>query len=354
MIMRMVSVAVAGASGYAGGEVLRLLLGHPDVEIGAVTAHGSAGSPLGEHQPHLVPLADRVLEPTTAETLAGHDVVVLGLPHGASGPLARELDPGTVVVDVSADHRLVDAGAWDAFYGGEHPGTWPYGLPELPLPGGARQREALVGTRRVAVPGCYPTAVSLALAPGLVAGVCEPADLVVVAASGTSGAGKAVKAHLLGSEVMGSMSPYGVGGGHRHVPEIRQNLSTAAGLDASEVTVSFTPTLAPMPRGILATCTARLVPGTDAAAVRAAWVDAYAEEPFVHVLPEGRWPRTADTLGANAVHLQVAVDAAAGRVVVVAAVDNLTKGTAGAAVQCLNLALGLPEGTGLTSAGTAP
>ncbi len=206
----------------------------------------------------------------------------------------------------------------------------------------------------MAVPGCYPTAVSLALAPGLVAGVVEPADLVVVAASGTSGAGKAVKAHLLGSEVMGSMSPYGVGGGHRHVPEIRQNLAAAAGLDPSGVTMSFTPTLAPMPRGILATCTARLVPGTTPEAVRAAWVDAYADEPFVHLLPEGRWPRTADTTGANAVHLQVAVDAAAGRVVVVAAVDNLTKGTAGAAVQCLNLALGLPEGTGLTSAGVAP
>ncbi len=354
MIMRMVTVAVAGASGYAGGEVLRLLLGHPDVELGALTAHGSAGSPLGEHQPHLVPLADRVLEPTTAQTLAGHDVVVLGLPHGASGALARELDPGTVVVDVSADHRLADAAAWDAFYGGPHPGTWPYGLPELQLPGGGRQRDVLAGTRRVAVPGCYPTAVSLALAPGLVAGVVEPADLVVVAASGTSGAGKAVKAHLLGSEVMGSMSPYGVGGGHRHVPEIRQNLAAAAGIDPSGVTVSFTPTLAPMPRGILATCTARVVPGTGADAVRAAWVEAYADEPFVHVLPEGRWPRTADTLGANAVHLQVAVDAEAGRVVVVAAVDNLTKGTAGAAVQCLNLALGLPEGTGLTSAGVAP
>lgn len=354
MIMRMVTVAVAGASGYAGGEVLRLLLGHPDVEIGAVTAHGSAGAALGEHQPHLLPLADRVLAPTTAGTLSGHDVVVLGLPHGASGELARELDPATVVVDVSADHRLVDPVAWDAFYGSEHPGTWPYGLPELPLPDGTRQRDQLAGARRVAVPGCYPTAVSLALAPGLAAGVVEPVDLVVVAASGTSGAGKAVTPHLLGSEVMGSMSPYGVGGSHRHVPEIRQNLSTAAGLAVDDVTLSFTPTLAPMARGILATCTARLVPDTDPATVRAAWVEAYADEPFVHVLPEGRWPRTADTLGANAVHLQVVVDAAAGRVVVVAAVDNLVKGTAGAAVQCLNLAVGLPEATGLTSAGMAP
>jgi len=354
MVMHMLSVAVAGASGYAGGEVLRLLLGHPELQVGALTAHGSAGSLLGEHHQHLVPLADRELLPTSVETLAGHDVVVLALPHGACGPLAADLDPGTLVVDVSADHRLAEPSAWTAFYGGDHPGTWPYGLPELPLAGGARQRQHLVGARRVAVPGCYPTAVTVALAPGLAAGVVEPADLVVVAASGTSGAGRAAQAHLVGSEVMGSMSPYGVGGAHRHVPEIEQNLSAAGGLDAGDVTLSFTPTLAPMPRGILATCTARLVPGTSAQAVREAWRSCYADEPFVHVLPEGTWPRTADTLGANTVHLQVAVDERAGRVVVVAAVDNLTKGTAGAAVQCANLALGLPETTGLSAVGVAP
>ena len=354
MVMHMVSVAVAGASGYAGGEVLRLLLAHPGLSIGVLTAHRSAGTRLGAHHQHLVPLADRELLPTTAEALAGHDVVVLALPHGASGDLAARLDPDTLVVDVSADHRLVDPSAWTAFYDGEHPGTWPYGLPELPLAGGEQQRRHLAGVRRVAVPGCYPTAVSLALAPGLVSGVVEPADLVVVAASGTSGAGRAVKGHLLGSEVMGSMSPYGVGGAHRHVPEIEQNLCAAGGFEAGEVTLSFTPTLAPMPRGILATCTARLVPGTSAQAVREAWRSAYQDEPFVHLLPEGTWPRTADTLGANTVHLQVAVDDRAGRVVVVAAVDNLTKGTAGAAVQCVNLALGLPETAGLVTVGVAP
>jgi N-acetyl-gamma-glutamyl-phosphate reductase len=354
MVMHMLRVAVAGASGYAGGELLRLLLAHPGLEVGALTAHGSAGSLLGTHHRHLLPLADRELLPTTPEALADHDVVVLALPHGASGSLAALLDPETLVVDVSADHRLADASAWDSFYGGDHPGTWPYGMPELPLADGSRQRRHLVGARRVAVPGCYPTAVSLALAPGVAAGVVEPADLVVVAASGTSGAGRKAEAHLLGSEVMGSMSPYGVGGGHRHVPEIVQNLRAAAAPGGGDVTVSFTPTLAPMPRGILATCTARLVPGTSADAVREAWTSCYADEPFVHVLPEGTWPRTADTLGANTVHLQVAVDDRAGRVVVVAAVDNLTKGTAGAAVQCTNLALGLPETTGLTTVGVAP
>jgi len=351
MVIHMFRVAVAGASGYAGGEVLRLLSSHPDAEIGALTAASSAGRPLGESQPHLLPLAGRVLEPTSAQTLAGHDVVVLALPHGASGPIAAELGDGALVIDVAADHRLADPAAWARFYDDEHAGTWPYGLPELVLAGGGRQREHLEKARRVAVPGCYPTAVSLALAPGFGAGLLEPEDVVVVAASGTSGAGRAVKAHLIGSEVMGSMTPYGVGGTHRHTPEMEQNLSAAAG---SPVHVSFTPTLAPMPRGILATCTARLGGGVEPGGVRDAWVRAYADEPFVHVLPEGRWPRTADTLGANTVHLQVAVDERIGRVVVVAAVDNLTKGTAGAAVQCLNLALGLPETTGLPMSGLAP
>ncbi|MEJ5868880.1 N-acetyl-gamma-glutamyl-phosphate reductase [Pseudokineococcus sp. 5B2Z-1] len=347
----MVRVAVAGASGYAGAEVLRLLLGHPDVEVGALTAASSAETPLGQHAPHLLPLADRVLEPTSAEVLAGHDVVVLALPHGSSGPLAAELGDEVLVVDAAADHRLADAAAWEAFYGSPHAGTWPYALPELPLAGGGRQRAALVGARRLAVPGCYPTACTLALAPGMAAGLCEADDVVVVAASGTSGAGRAAKVAMLGAEVMGSMSPYGVGGVHRHTPEVEQGLSAAAG---APVRLSFTPTLAPMPRGILATATARARPGTTAAQVRAAWQDAYADEAFVHVLPEGRWPRTKDVAGSNAVHLQVALDERVGRVVAVAAVDNLVKGTAGAAVQGLNLALGLPEGAGLSAVGLAP
>jgi N-acetyl-gamma-glutamyl-phosphate reductase len=349
------SVAVAGASGYAGGELLRLLLQHPQFEIGALTAASNAGSPLREHQPQLIPLADRVLAPTTAQELAGHDVVFLALPHGASAVLAAQLPPDVVVVDCGADHRLVDAAAWAEFYGGDHAGSWPYGLPELLHADGSRQRAALSGARRIAVPGCYPTAVSLALAPGFAAGLLEP-DVVVVAASGTSGAGKAPKATLVASEVMGSMSPYGVGGVHRHTPEMEQNLGLAG---AEAVRVSFTPTLAPMPRGILATCTAPLRRGPAGAMpapaqVRAAWVDAYAAEPFVHVLPEGSWPRTADTLGANTVLLQVTVDRRSGRVVVVAAIDNLTKGTAGGAVQSTNLALDLPETMGLPMTGLAP
>ncbi len=338
-------VAVAGASGYAGGELLRLLLAHPEVEIGALTAGSNAGQLLGTLQPHLVPLAGRVLEETTAETLAGHDVVFLALPHGQSGPIAAELGEQVVVIDCGADYRLADPAAWERFYGGNHAGTWPYGLPELP-----GQRAKLTGATRVAVPGCYPTVSTLALVPAVEAGLVEH-DVVVVAASGTSGAGKAAKPHLLGSEVMGSVSAYGVGGSHRHTPEITQNLSS---LVDGTVTVSFTPILVPMPRGILATCSARLLDGVSADDVRAAYEKAYDDEPFVHLLPEGQWPQTKSVAGSNAVHLQVTVDEDARRLVAVGAVDNLAKGTAGGAVQCMNLALSLDEATGLSTVGLAP
>ena len=336
---------MAGASGYAGGELLRLLLGHPEVEIGALTGASNAGQPLGGLQPHLVPLADRILEETSPATLAGHDVVFLALPHGQSGPLAAELGEGVVVIDCGADFRLADPAAWERFYGGDHAGTWPYGLPELP-----GQREQLAGATRIAVPGCYPTVSTLSLAPAVAAGLVDN-DVVVVAASGTSGAGKAAKPHLLGSEVMGNASAYGVGGTHRHTPEITQNLS---GLGAGPVRVSFTPMLVPMPRGILATCSAPLHDGVTAEDVRAAYEKAYGDEPFVHLLAEGQWPQTKSVTGSNAVHLQVTVDEDARRLVAVGAVDNLAKGTAGAAVQCMNLALGLDETTGLSTVGLAP
>jgi N-acetyl-gamma-glutamyl-phosphate reductase len=408
-----VRVGVAGASGYAGGELLRLLLGHPDVEIGALTAGDSAGTVLAAHHPHLVPLATRVLDPTTPDRLAEHDVVFLALPHGRSATLAGQLPEDIVIVDCGADFRLAEPADWVRWYGTDHAGTWPYGLPELP-----GSREKLRGARRIAVPGCYPTAASLALAPALAHRLVQP-SVDVVAFSGTSGAGRSLKPHLLGSEVMGSASAYGVGGTHRHTPEIAQNLAAVAG---KRVAVSFTPVLAPMPRGILAVCTAPLacaavtkltggaerageaelagatnlagdaewaseaeaagatrfsggteraddaelagtakfaggterVGDTVAGAIENAYRTAYQDEPFVHVLPAGAWPDTKDVLGSNCVHLQVTVDQDAGRLVAVAAIDNLTKGAAGAAVQCMNLALGLPETAGLPTVGVAP
>ncbi|MGZ5368550.1 MAG: N-acetyl-gamma-glutamyl-phosphate reductase [Aeromicrobium sp.] len=343
--MSPIRVAVAGASGYVGGEVLRTLLAHPDVEIGAVTASSNAGTLLGQHQPHLVPLADRVLGDTDAATLAGHDVVFLGLPHGASAEIAAQLSDDTLVIDCGADFRLESSDDWEAFYGGDYAGTWPYGLPELP-----GQRYALVGVKRIAVPGCFPTVSTLTLLPAVLAGLITT-DITIVATSGTSGAGKALKPHLLGSEVMGQASAYGVGGVHRHTPEIEQNLRTAG---AEDPIVSFTPVLAPMSRGILATCTAAVVEGVTEEHIRSVYDKAYADEPFVHLLPEGQWPQTKATLGANVVHVQATLDTRAGKLVAIGAMDNLAKGTAGGAIQSMNIAMGLPEGSGLTTVGVAP
>ena len=340
-----ISVAVAGASGYAGGEVLRLLLGHPNVEIGALTGGSNAGESLGRLQPHLVPLAGRTLEATTQEVLAGHDVVFLGLPHGASAEVANALGEDVVVIDCGADFRLTDADAWTKFYGGAHAGSWPYGIPEL-----AGQREQLRCATRIAVPGCYPTVSTLTIAPAVAAGVVAP-DIVVVAASGTSGAGKAAKTNLLGSEVMGNISAYGVGGHHRHTPEIIQNLRL---LTDEPVKVNFTPVLVPTPRGILATVSAPLTGDLTAGQAHELYAEAFADEPFVHLLPHGMWPQTKSVMGSNTVHIQVTIDEVAGRLVAVGAVDNLTKGTAGAAVQCMNLALGLEETVGLPTIGLAP
>ena len=250
------SVAVAGASGYAGGELLRLLAQHPDLEITTVTAFQNAGLPLVATQPHLRSLAHLTLHETTPEVLAGADVVFLALPHGTSGEITAELPDDVLVVDCGADHRLTDPTAWAEFYGGEYFGAWNYGLPELLLDNGtARQRDNLVGATRIAVPGCNVTAITLGLAPGMAAGIVQPHDLVSVLAVGTSGAGKSLKTELLASEIAGSASAYQVGGIHRHTPEIVQNLTAAGGVGVS---ISFTPVLVPMSRGILATCTAPL------------------------------------------------------------------------------------------------
>jgi N-acetyl-gamma-glutamyl-phosphate reductase len=341
MVMHMgVRVAVAGASGYAGGELLRLLSGHPGVELGPLAAGSNAGQKLSVVHPQLRSLADRTLVATEPTVLGESDVVVLALPHGESAAIAATLPPTAKVVDLGADFRLADPAAWARWYptGGPHAGTWPYGLPELP---GART--ALTGANRIAVPGCYATAVTLAYAPLLAAGLVDPDDLVVVASSGTSGAGRKATLTLLGSEVMGDLTAYRVAR-HQHVAEITQALRVAH--------LSFTTVLAPMPRGILATCTARTT--ASEAELRACVSAAYADEPFVHLLDEGEWPHTAATTGSNSCHLQLALDPDAGRVVVVSALDNLVKGAAGQAVQCLNILLGVPEVTGLPVDGVAP
>jgi N-acetyl-gamma-glutamyl-phosphate reductase len=335
------TVAVAGASGYAGGELLRLLAEHPDLDVVAATAHSQSGQRIVDVHPQLVSYADRSLGETTAETLGAAELVFLALPHGASAAIAAQLPPSVKIVDLGADFRLTDASAWDRYYGGPHAGTWTYGLPELP-----GQRELIASSTRVANTGCYAVSITLALAPLLRAGLVHPDDVVVVASSGTSGAGRSAKLNLLGSEVMSDLSAYKVGA-HQHVAEILQ--ATGAS------TLSMTPILAPMPRGILSTVTAKPVSADLTVdefqlALRAA----YENEPFVHVLAGSTQPHTAATFGSNSAHLQVALDVSSGRVIVTSAIDNLGKGAAGQAVQNANLMLGLAETAGLSANGIAP
>ncbi|MBE7189708.1 N-acetyl-gamma-glutamyl-phosphate reductase [Jatrophihabitans endophyticus] len=333
-------VAVAGASGYAGGELLRLVAAHPEFEVVAVTAHGQVGSRLGDVHPNLRSLADLVFAETTADVLADADLAFLALPHGASAGLAAAVPASTRLVDLGSDHRLVDPAAHERYYGGEHATPWTYGLPELP-----GQRASIAASDRVANTGCHAVAAILAIAPLVAAGLAEPDDVVVTSASGTSGAGRAAAVHLLGSEVMGDLTAYKVGA-HRHVPEIKQ----ASGATS----LTFVPVLAPMPRGILSSVALRSAGGASADDARDALAETYRDEPFVHVLPAGQQPRTSATAGSNCAHLQVVTDADSGRLIVTSALDNLGKGAAGQALQNANIMLGLPETAGLSIDGLAP
>lgn len=324
--------------------MLRLLDAHPEFEVGPIAAQSNAGEPVAAVHPSLPQFAQRRFTTADPDTLAAADVVFLALPHGASAAIARELPAQTPIVDLGADHRLGDAARWAGYYPGDWAGVWTYGLPELP---GARAR--IADSVRVANPGCYPTGVILGLSPLLAADLVEPTDVVVVAASGTSGAGRT--SSLSATEVMGSMSAYKVGGVHQHTPEIEQALGWAA--DA-EVTVSFTPMLAPMPRGILATTTSPVRSGVTTEDVQELLFSTYREEPFVYALTGDQWPTTAATVGANTVMLRAAVDTHAQRVVVISAMDNLVKGAAGQAVQNANLMMGFDQAMGLPVAAVAP
>ena len=343
------TVAVAGATGYAGTEILRMLLQHPAYQSGELVIRTLAGSStvgqtVGSLMPHLVPLADRVIEPI--EAVAGADIIFLCLPHGHSGAIAEELGGDALVIDASADFRLTDSSAWEEFYGSEYAGSWPYGLPEMP-----GHREQLAQTRRIATPGCFVTGATLAAMPAVAGKLIDPHQIRIVSFSGNSGAGKSASVPLLGAETMGSARAYKVGGVHRHTPEIEQNLSEIAG---SPVKVSFTPVLAPMSRGILTTVSAPVALGVTAAQVREEYARAYADEPFVYLLPKKQQPETQNVVGSNAVHVQVEVDTRTGLLVATSAIDNLTKGTSGQAIQAMNIALGWPETDGLSVVGVAP
>jgi N-acetyl-gamma-glutamyl-phosphate reductase len=329
-----VEVAVVGGSGYAGGELLRLLAGHPSLKVTTVAGQRSAGRALSEAFPHLG-LDGRVV-PAEPEALAGSEVVFLATPPEASLALAPALTRGgATVVDLSAAFRL-DADTFAEAYGEPHTAPElapaPYGLPEL-------FRARLPGAPLVAVPGCYPTAALLALAP--LRGLVDPASVVVTGLSGTSGAGAGLREDLHASHAMGNVAPYGAPR-HRHTWEIEAVWGAP---------VTFTPHLVPMPRGLLCTVTADLV---EDANVHDAYADAYGGEAFVTVLPPGTWPATAHVLGANTAHIGAAVDPRARRVTAACAIDNLTKGAAGQAIQAANVAVGLPEGAGLPTAAVYP
>jgi len=345
------SVAIAGASGYVGGELLRLIAMHPELQVKTLTARSNVGETVSALHPHLASFANLKFVDTTPESLAGHDIVFLALPHSKSAEVAAWLTEQTLVIDCGADFRLESSADWVKFYGGEHAGTWAYGMPELVIGQGQKQRTNLLGVRRIAVPGCNVTAITLALAPLLSAGISEPQELVSVLSVGTSGAGRAIKNSLLASEVLGAASAYGVGGVHRHTPEIEQNLNKAG---AGKVSISFTPVLVPMSRGILAVNTAKLVGNHTTEDVLHALSAVYDQEEFIQVLPAGEYPSTGSVLGSNRVLIGAAVDQHTGRVCVVSAIDNLVKGTAGAAIQSMNIALGIQEQTGLTNNGIAP
>lgn len=360
------TVAVAGATGYAGGEALRILAGHPGFEVTCVTGRSSVGRRLGEYAPHVPQLAGLTIRETTPQVLNGHDVVILALPHGASGSLAQDLDPASVVLDLGADHRLERRRAWEEFYGGTFHEHWTYGMPELITGHDAagayrRQREALPGARRIAGPGCNVTATTLAMQPGIAEGIVERHDIVADLAVGYSGAGKNLtRTNLLAAEAMGSATSYAVGGVHRHIPEILQNFAHAAGLgaqDADGFSLGFTPMLVAMPRGILACVSAPMSEkgrGLGDAELEAIWRKAYEGQDFMVVLPHGELPATQNVVGSNAAHLQVVADRRADRIVAFAAIDNLNRGTAGQAIESLNIALGLPDDAGLTKIGVAP
>jgi len=328
--------AVIGASGYSGGELLRILAGHPDFEVSAISAHSNAGEEVTSIHPFLHAFAGRKFVEVSSIDWKEIDFAFLALPHGESAKISLEIPKNIKIVDLGADFRLEDPLLWKKYYGGDHAGTWPYGLPEL-------FREHIVGAKRVANPGCYATAIALSIAP--MSEYIEN-DIVVVAASGTTGAGRSAKINLLGSEVMGSLTSYKVGGVHQHTPEIEQSLQRATGIDPK---ISFTPILAPMPRGILATTSAKMTADISTEEVHKIFSQFFKNEQFVTVLPLGQMPQTSAVYGTNRVHMQVACDERTQRITISAAIDNLGKGAAGQAIQNANLMCGIPESTGLSA-----
>ena len=328
--------AVVGASGYAGGELLRLLSNHPKFKLSYIAAGSNAGEPITNLHPQLTNFTGRNFEETEIAKINNSDLVFIALPHGESAKLISQIDPKVKVVDLGADFRLIDGKKWEKYYGGKHAGSWVYALPELV------DHKLISSANKVANPGCYATAIALSIAPAL--SLINAEDIVVVAASGTTGAGRSAKVNLLGSEVMNNLTSYKFGGIHQHTPEIEQILSS---ISRESVKISFTPVLAPMPRGILATVTAQLTQQSSAEQIREIYQSFYSGSKFVKVLPVGSMPMTSAVLGTNNAQIQIAVDEHVNRLLISAVIDNLGKGAAGQAIQNANLMCDLAEDAGL-------
>jgi N-acetyl-gamma-glutamyl-phosphate reductase len=344
------NIAIVGSSGYTGGELFRILLHHPSAAVTAVTSEKSAGKPITDIFPHLLGLTDLVCEPLDPASIAKKaDLAFLALPHVTAQEAAFRLHGlGIKVVDLSADYRLADAALYEKWY--EHRHQYPdllksavYGLPEL-------HRERIRRSSLVANPGCYPTSAILGLAPVISRKMLDLGTLVIDSKSGVSGAGRSPGLAYHFPEANEGFMAYKVGS-HRHTPEIEQELSLIAG---TQVTLSFTPHLVPMNRGILTTIYGRLTGPADTAALHAAFAEFYRKEPFVRVLPAGQFPNVRNVRGSNFCDIGVHADGRTGRAVIVTAIDNLVKGASGQAVQNMNLMMGFEESTGLRFAGLCP
>ena len=334
-------IGLIGGSGYAGGELLRLLAGHPHFEVVAISAHSNAGEEITSIHPQLHSYAGRNFSAFSAEEFSQCELVFLALPHGESAKLIAQLPQTVKIVDLGADYRLKSEDSWKKYYGGDYAGSWVYGIADLP-----GKSEEIAKSSRVANPGCYATSIALGAAPA--SSFADLSDVVVVAASGTTGAGRTAKINLIASEVTGSLSSYKFGGVHQHTPEIEETLSSVSGQD---VKVTFTPILAPMPRGILSTITVKLTKAVSIAQAREAYAHFYEDSPFVNLLPEGQMPKTSSVLGSNFAQLQVAIDAHTNRLVVSVAIDNLGKGAAAQALHNANLMAGFAATDGLLGNG---
>jgi N-acetyl-gamma-glutamyl-phosphate reductase len=334
-------IGLIGGSGYAGGELLRLLASHPHFEVSAISAHSNAGEDVTSIHPQLQSYAGRKFTSFNSDDFSQCELVFLALPHGESAKLIPHLPESAKIVDLGADYRLKSKESWQKYYGGEYAGSWVYGIADL----AGRSTEISKATR-VANPGCYATSIALGTAPA--SDFTDLGDVVVVAASGTTGAGRSAKINLIASEVSGSLTSYKFGGVHQHTPEIEETLSDISG---QNVKVSFTPILAPMPRGILSTITIKLRKEISIAEVRKIYQDYYQESPFVHLLPEGQMPKTAAVIGSNFAQIQVAIDEHTSRLVISIAIDNLGKGAAAQALHNANLIAGFDPTAGLLGDG---